>query len=173
VHSGKKSGVLQKLLLSKLGLTVHTDKEQQAPPGWTLSSPCGGGAAAAAFVAFKRVRCCTWTLNLLHRRWGRHCCFSKKPLAISLSLTLQNPRVSQVTEMQFPLERLKPIRLQSISHHHSLWISWWKNPSSLAIALNRWSREHRTFFFQLWGVAKLAIIYMKISPNLAMDQVWK
>jgi hypothetical protein len=36
VHSGKKSGVLQKLLMGKLGLTLHTDMEQQAPPELSL-----------------------------------------------------------------------------------------------------------------------------------------
>jgi hypothetical protein len=96
VHSGKKSGMLQKLSMGKLGLTVQTDTEQQAPPGWTLSPPCAGGGAAAAFLAFRRVRCCTWTLNLLHRWWGRHCCFSKTLGNFSLSLTLHNPRASQV-----------------------------------------------------------------------------
>jgi hypothetical protein len=136
--------------MGKLGLTVHTDTEQQAPPGWTLSSPCGGGAAAAAFVAFKRVRCCTWTLNLLHRWWGRHCCFSKTLGNFSLSLSLfTTQEYLKYTEMQFPLERLKSIRLQSPSQHHRLWISWWKNSSSLAIALNRWSQEHRGFLFPI------------------------
>jgi hypothetical protein len=94
VHSGKRSGVLQKLLMGKLGLTVHTDTEQQAPSGWTLSSPCGGGvAAAAAFVEFKRVRCCTWTLNLLHRWWGRHCCFWKTLGNFSLSHSSQSKSI--------------------------------------------------------------------------------
>ncbi len=60
-----------------------------------------------------------------------------------LSLSLFTPQeYPKYTEMQFPLERLKSIRLQSPSHHHSSWIS-----SLLAIALKRWRQEQRGFFF--------------------------
>jgi hypothetical protein len=66
------------------------------------------------------------TLLLLKNPW--------QFFSLSLFTTQEYPKY---TEMQFRLERLKSIRLQSPSHHHSLWISWWKNCSSLAIALNR------------------------------------
>jgi len=52
-------------------------------------------------------------------------------------------------ELRFSLERLKSIRLQSLSHHPSLWISSCKNSSRLAIALNWWSQEHRGFLFSI------------------------
>jgi hypothetical protein len=54
VRSGQKCGILQKLSMGKEELRVHTDTSQlEARPGRPpSSSPCGGGAiaAAAAFV---------------------------------------------------------------------------------------------------------------------------
>jgi hypothetical protein len=101
VHSWKKSGVLQKLLMVKLGLRC-TQTQQEAPPGWTLSSPCGGrDAAAAAFVAFKRVRCCTWTLNLLHRWWGSHCGSSKTLGNFSLCHSSQSKSIPSTLKCNF------------------------------------------------------------------------
>jgi hypothetical protein len=54
VRSGQKCGILQKLSMGKVELRVHTDTSQpEARPGRPpSSSPCDGGAiaAAAAFV---------------------------------------------------------------------------------------------------------------------------
>ncbi len=54
VRSGQNCGILQKLSMGKVELRVHTDTSQpEARPGRPpSSSPCGGGAiaAAAAFV---------------------------------------------------------------------------------------------------------------------------
>jgi hypothetical protein len=54
VRSGKKRcGVLQKLLMSKLQLRVHTDTQQRQapPPGRPPTFPCDGGAANATAAA--------------------------------------------------------------------------------------------------------------------------